>query len=1052
MTTKEKVNYWSKREEAFPFEADKPREWVTIHKLPASQPRKMNEVTWQNLLPSYAQILAEVIESLVGSAHPFEHQEKAIKHLLRTTNQKKKNDLIINGGTFSGKSLSFIVPGIIKQLNEETDFVVIFYPSKQLLLDQFERVKEYLVKLEERSGTRLTCKMYSGDIGKTITTNQATQRELLETEQKPPNILLATFDKFWYHMITGKKNPLLEKIITSQYIVFDEIHAFEGFAAAIIKGFTKVHKIKNPTSQIILSSATIDNVDGFRDDFLPSANIITCPPVRGEQEFLGTTIDHTVSLLAELWEELETMPGKFCLVFLDSKEDIEFLTERLCKKLKQKYPYFDDETVAMIHADLPYNQRKKILDETRKESINIIRLLLSSSVLELGVNIPNVQVVINIGIPITQKDGIIQRFARNRSVPGEKRVNVFIFDLSKKRDSFYWNHKEILAQILETNACNPILYPKQNPKILAGLFILHLRYGITDFEEIMKFFLDESVLVYEYARLQYTKLVSLMVLKKEQGKILFTSQGENILLEHAKKKNVLIPFSIRAIKTNWSIQQIQGISSGWHTNQTISLGKISSRDVLKKGLPGNIIVRNKQQFLVTDIDHHRKIIFVKSLITRDKSYSSITRLANRLFDPKMTIGVFPKTVKGTKLVDINFGQVFIQRKPGAIVNSSPEELAIYHIETGKKKDYFWQELTQQQSEEFAITENSDGIVFTLKTDLPKTKEITTKKTLEYLGRILQIEIENVLSIPANEFAIAFNPNQLAIYDKGDPNGNSEYLFLHLQKIAKQAYKRLSNCYCARGCKNCYGEIIGLLPEGMKDCLKTLISDLVGISGAEFHGEFQEVPSSQLNFHENKIIALSDIHLGSELCYQKDFFEAITQLSKEADILILNGDLMDKASEDGWEIFNRFRALAIREGFWTKLVLIRSSSIHDGNLDQFSGFLHQDYALLEIGSEQVLFVHGNKIGIDPALVKISSPEVAAQQVKKDLVKHGRLWLPTITSNTHLVIGHLHYRFFNERHRVYGLGHWMKIGKERHQKCLMIIDSTNEYDTIHLQTYA
>lgn len=1053
MTIKKEANSWIKSKEAFPLNANKPREWKTIIKLPASQPRKMNETTWQNLLPSYAQMLSEVIESIVDSAHPFEHQEKAIKHLLRITNQKGKNDLIINGGTFSGKSLSFIVPGIVKQLNEETDFMVIFYPSKQLLIDQFERVKEYLVKLEEKSGVRLTCKMYSGDTGRTNANNELQYRELFETEQNPPNILLAIFDKFWYQLITGKKNPLLDKIITSQYIVFDEIHAFEGFAAAIIKSFTKVHKIKNPKSQIILSSATIDNVEGFRDDFIPSAKIITCPPVRGEQEFRGTTIEQTVTLLAEIWGEFEAMPGKFCLVFLDSKDDIEFLTERLCKKLSQENPYFDTETIAMIHADLPYNQRKKILDEIRKGSKNIIRILLSSSVLELGVNIPNVQVVVNIGIPITQKDGIVQRFGRNRSVPGEKRVNIFIFDLEKKRDSFYWNHNEILAEILETNACNPILYPKQNPKILAGLIILHLRYGITDFEDIMKFFLDKGTTVYEHARLQYTKLVSFMVLKKEQGKILFTSQGENILLEQAKKQNVLVPFSIRAIKTNWTIQKDQSISSDWHSNQTSSLGKISPGDVLRKGLPGNIIFRNKKQFLVTDFNHYQKIINVKPLIARDQSFSSATRLTNRLFEPKITTGVFSKTVKGTKLVDINFGQVFIQRKPFAIVNSSPEELAVNYLEKGKKKTYFWQELTLQQSDEFAITENSDGVLFTLKTDLPKTKELTTKKILEYLGRILQIEIENVLSIPTNEFAIAYNSNQLTLYDKGDPNGNSEYLFLHLQKIALGALERLSDCSCVRGCENCYGEIIGLLPKGMKDCLKILINDLIMISGTEFDEEMpQEIPPQQLYFHENKIIALSDIHLGSDLCYQEEFFEAIVKLSKEADILIINGDLLDKASEDGWEIFNQFRALAIREGFWTKLVLIRSSSIHDGNLDQFSGFLHQDYALLEIGSEQVLFVHGNKIGIDPAIVQSASPELAAQQAKKNLIKPGRQWLPCISTDTHLVIGHLHYRFFNERYRVYGLGHWLKKGKERHQKCYLVLDSTNNLDKLQLQSYS
>ena len=115
-------------------------------------------------------------------------------------------------------------------------------------------------------------------------------------------------------------------------------------------------------------------------------------------------------------------------------------------------------------------------------------------------NISNVQTVVNIGIPITQKDGIVQRFARNRSNPSERRVNFCIFDLANSRDNFYWHHLEILRTILETNACNPILYPKQNPKIIAGLLVLHLRYGIYDYQEIMSFFLKEGRKVYEIAR------------------------------------------------------------------------------------------------------------------------------------------------------------------------------------------------------------------------------------------------------------------------------------------------------------------------------------------------------------------------------------------------------------------------------------------------------------------------------------------------------------------------------------------------------------------------
>ncbi len=438
-----KSKYNFNRKEIFPIKPSKPRKWKSIHNLPATQPRKVTDLTWQELLPGNVQALAEVIEEITGSTNPYKHQEQAIKHLLNNSANKKCPDLIINGGTYSGKSLSFIVPGIIKQLNEETDFMVIFYPSKQLLLDQVERVKEYLIKFEEKTGIKLTCKMYSGDTGSTNSSKGVTKvkdQELDDTEQEPPNILLATFDKFWYHFKNGNNSPLIKKIKTANYLVFDEIHAFDGYAAGNIKGFIYIHKKLSPQSLFVLSSATIADVEKFRNDFLPAAKIITCPPVRGEQVYIGTTVEHTVSLLAEYWKELEKMPGKVCLVFLDSKEDIELLTNCLCQKLKQDDPFFDPDTIEMIHADLPYDHRKKVLDEIKKGSRNIIRILLSSSVLELGVNIPNIQTVFNIGIPITQKDGIIQRFGRNRSVPGERRTNVFLFDLSKKRDSFYWNN------------------------------------------------------------------------------------------------------------------------------------------------------------------------------------------------------------------------------------------------------------------------------------------------------------------------------------------------------------------------------------------------------------------------------------------------------------------------------------------------------------------------------------------------------------------------------------------------------------------------------------
>ena len=215
---------------------------------------------------------------------------------------------------------------------------------------------------------------------------------------------------------------------------------------------------------------------------------------------------------------------------------------------------------------------------------------------------------------------------------------------------------------------------------------------------------------------------------------------------------------------------------------------------------------------------------------------------------------------------------------------------------------------------------------------------------------------------------------------------------------------------------------------------------------------EEIPSEQLNFKENRIFAFSDIHLTNEFCFQEEFFAAISKLSKQADVLIINGDLLDTISEESWFVFNELKIKAIKEGFWSKLVFIRSSSIHDGNLEQFSGFPHQDYVQVEINSDEVLFVHGNKVGIDPKAVNNDGAVKAAMDAKKELIRKGRSWLPDISAETHLVFGHLHSRFYDERFKVYGLGHWTSKGTLYHQKCLMILDSSNTLDEIQLHSYA
>lgn len=1047
MTLNKETNWNSRVLEKFPIKTRTKPEWLKIAKLPASKPITSNNICWKDILPKEAEALATVLEEMVNSPHPFEHQRLALECLLNP--KEEKNDLIINGGTYSGKSLSFTAPGVVKLLTGEIDFMVLFYPSKQLLMDQFEQVKKMVVELEKRTGVLLTARMYSGDVGKSFAPGKTTQkRDLEDTEKYPPSILLATFDKVWFQQLNGNSSPLHEKILDCQYLVFDEIHAFDGFAAAIINRFIKTHKLRNPDSQVILSSATIDRVTDFRDDFLSEAKVITCPPVRGEQEFLGTTREHIIPILVDLWKELEKLPGKTCLVFADSKEDIELLAERLCTALKEKNEFFDENTIAVIHADMPYIQRKKVLDELQKGERNIIRIVISSSVLELGVNISNIQIVVNIGIPITGKDGIVQRMARNRSKPGERRKSLFVFNLANARDKFYWENKEILRNILETNACNPILYPKRNAKVFAGIIILLVRYGITDFEVIMSFFLQEGKVAHELARQQYARLVTQMILKKDKGKLLFTSKGEELLLENKG----LVPFSIRAIDRGWTINQLQGLDSNSLNERTRQIGKITTRDVLRKGLSGNILTRNKKKYLVVDINHSEKSVLVKKHIINQEDETK--RLPfNRLSDPSITVGILPKISEGPELLDINYGQLIIERKPKAIVNASPGRMIKIGTNSMNANYFCWQELTEEEAQEYSIREKAEGISLSLKTEMLKDKGRPNNQILKLLGKLLLLETEAVLGIPASELGQISNNKQLALIEKGKGKGNAGYLYKHLKIVAEQLRKRLTGCSCAEGCKACYGEVIGVLPKGSKEKLVFLAQDLEKIVETNLQEKLEEQLTIQPNYHEGKIVALSDIHLTSEFSFEEEFYEAISSLSKQTDIIIINGDLLDKGGTEGIKAVKKLLQKAIREGFWSKLVLVRSSTIHDAALANFANIMQQDYARIETSAGEVLFVHGNKIGIDPKVVAERKAKGATIDAKWKLIsKEGRRRLPKITKETHLVIGHLHERFFNEENRVYGLGHWTRKGIEYHQKCLMIIDSEDSKDVIKLKPFA
>lgn len=196
--------------------------------------------------------------------------------------------------------------------------------------------------------------------------------------------------------------------------------------------------------------------------------------------------------------------------------------------------------------------------------------------------------------------------------------------------------------------------------------------------------------------------------------------------------------------------------------------------------------------------------------------------------------------------------------------------------------------------------------------------------------------------------------------------------------------------------------------------------------------------------------LADVHFDHPNCFRKEFLEAIALISPKMDIIVLNGDLMDSTSEKARKLFEEFLEHARKEKFLTKLFFVRSSSVHDGVLDDFWDLAMNDYAEFSTNVGKVICIHGNKVGLHA--IEKGNEELAAIKAKEGLIKKGRNWLPKITQEHHVIFSHLHRRFYNERKRVYGTGCWIPTKDKRNEKITMIIDDEDKKDPISNNTLA
>ena len=366
--------------------------------------------------------LAPVPEFLMGSkvgaylkrefgSGLWKHQTEALELLNRGIN------VVVSTGTASGKSLIFRSLAFHRVLMEPSSRIVVFYPQLALVEDQLRGWRSMARSLGLDGET----------IGRIDGSVQVSEREEI---LKRARVIIMTPDVCQAWMMSRLALPVVKDFVGSlSALVMDEAHTLEGvfgsnFAFLIRRLITARVQIMGRGDgpghpQMIAATATIASpgehlrrltgsdfavidheADGAQQHERLVAHI-ACPP--GDELNIARQLQELVLT--------DGREGGF-ITFMDSRKGVETLAMATEEDIKG---LFEDPAVNAYRAGYMATERRHIEHQLRS---GILRGVVSTSALELGIDFPSLAVGFNLGVPPTRK-AYRQRLGRvGRSGPG----------------------------------------------------------------------------------------------------------------------------------------------------------------------------------------------------------------------------------------------------------------------------------------------------------------------------------------------------------------------------------------------------------------------------------------------------------------------------------------------------------------------------------------------------------------------------------------------------------------------------------------------------------
>jgi DEAD/DEAH box helicase domain-containing protein len=494
-----------------------------------------------------------------GIERLFSHQSEAINRI------RNNENIIIATPTASGKSLIYNLAVLERLISGENSKALYIFPLKALEQDQYKTLTAYLKNIKSR---KITADIYDGD---------TTQYKRQKIRSKMPDILFTNPDML--HMGILPVHERFRELFTNlQYVVIDEVHTYRGIFGShmnqIIRRLKRVCKRYGANPRFILLSATINNPHAFGRLLIgDSVSVIdTGGSPRADQYFMFLNPDTSSNFSAARLFGYCMQAGFRTIVFTQSRQVTELIhiwTSRLSPDLRRK--------VSSYRAGFMPEERREI--EKRLATGDLLGVV-STSALELGIDIGNLDICILVGYPGT----IINTWQRGGRVGRSGRESMIIMVAKPDAlDQYFVKHPD---HLFERSYEAAILDP-DNEYVVRS----HLPCAADEF------------------------------LIKEEDKLYWpTNLKEN--LEHLESKGMLIrssddPPSWRSEKDHPHREvNIRSVGKGYtifDRGTGAAIGTIDAMRAFKECHPGAIYLHMSKQYVVETLDiEHRDIIVKES--------------------------------------------------------------------------------------------------------------------------------------------------------------------------------------------------------------------------------------------------------------------------------------------------------------------------------------------------------------------------------------------------------------------------------------------------------